>query len=124
MATLHNSPSVGGAVNASSSAGQPVLEEGLLILKWGGVLTHAGRQQAEDLGKIYRMVMYPRCGLVCGVGWGGGGVTFVIRHKRTSGRGRGRAVGWEPARRQVRGRGRTLGPTQTARNAGAEGCGV
>jgi inositol hexakisphosphate/diphosphoinositol-pentakisphosphate kinase len=42
--------------------GSVVLEEALLILKWGGVLTHAGRQQAEDLGKIYRMVMYPRCG--------------------------------------------------------------
>lgn len=45
-----------------SQAQAPVLEEALLILKWGGVLTHAGRQQAEDLGKIYRMVMYPRCG--------------------------------------------------------------
>ncbi|KXZ56516.1 hypothetical protein GPECTOR_1g463 [Gonium pectorale] len=43
-------------------SGTPVLEEGLLILKWGGVLTHAGRQQAEDLGKIYRMVMYPSGG--------------------------------------------------------------
>ncbi|KAG1662671.1 hypothetical protein FOA52_014597 [Chlamydomonas sp. UWO 241] len=40
----------------------PVLEEALLILKWGGVLTHAGRQQAEDLGKVFRMVMYPRYG--------------------------------------------------------------
>ena len=37
----------------------------MLILKWGGVLTHAGRQQAEDLGRMFRMVMYPR--------WGGGG---------------------------------------------------
>mmetsp|Transcript_25598 Transcript_25598/g.75672 ORF Transcript_25598/g.75672 Transcript_25598/m.75672 type:complete len:1449 (-) Transcript_25598:644-4990(-) len=40
----------------------PVLEEALLILKWGGVLTHAGRQQAEDLGRVFRMVMYPRYG--------------------------------------------------------------
>ena len=32
----------------------------MLILKWGGVLTHAGRQQAEDLGRMFRMVMYPR----------------------------------------------------------------
>ncbi|KAG2442512.1 hypothetical protein HXX76_002598 [Chlamydomonas incerta] len=63
MATLHNSPSVGGAISTTGGgAGQPVLEEGLLILKWGGVLTHAGRQQAEDLGKIYRMVMYPSGG--------------------------------------------------------------
>jgi inositol-hexakisphosphate/diphosphoinositol-pentakisphosphate 1-kinase len=30
-----------------------------LIVKWGGVLTHLGREQAEELGKIYRMVMYP-----------------------------------------------------------------
>jgi hypothetical protein len=38
---------------------QPVLEEALLILKWGGVLTHAGRKQAEDLGRVFRLVMYP-----------------------------------------------------------------
>ena len=36
------------------------VEELLLIVKWGGVLTHLGRRQAEDLGYIYRMVMYPR----------------------------------------------------------------
>jgi hypothetical protein len=41
--------------------GQPVLQEVLLILKYGGVLTHAGRAQAEELGKVYRLVMYPRC---------------------------------------------------------------
>ncbi len=41
-----------GSVTATAP-GQPqlVLEEALLILKWGGVLTHAGRQQAEDLGR-------------------------------------------------------------------------
>jgi len=38
------------------------LEEVLLVCKWGGVLTHAGRQQAEDLGKVFRLVMYPRYG--------------------------------------------------------------
>ncbi|GFR40431.1 hypothetical protein Agub_g1005 [Astrephomene gubernaculifera] len=59
VATLHNSPSAGANVSAG---GTPVLEEALLILKWGGVLTHAGRQQAEDLGKVYRMVMYPSGG--------------------------------------------------------------
>jgi hypothetical protein len=37
-----------------------VVKELLLILKWGGVLTHAGRKQAEDLGKSFRMLMYPR----------------------------------------------------------------
>lgn len=39
-----------------------VLVEALLILKWGGVLTHAGRQQSEDLGRLYRMIMYPSGG--------------------------------------------------------------
>lgn len=37
-----------------------VVTELLLILKYGGVLTHAGRAQAEELGKMFRMVMYPR----------------------------------------------------------------
>uniref|UniRef100_A0A383W065 Inositol hexakisphosphate and diphosphoinositol-pentakisphosphate kinase n=1 Tax=Tetradesmus obliquus TaxID=3088 RepID=A0A383W065_TETOB len=41
---------------------EPVVSELLLILKYGGVLTHAGRSQAEDLGKMFRMVMYPRYG--------------------------------------------------------------
>ncbi len=42
------------------AGGDGVLEEALLIVKWGGVLTHAGRQQAEELGRVFRMVMYPR----------------------------------------------------------------
>ncbi|MEW5317234.1 MAG: hypothetical protein WDW38_008551 [Sanguina aurantia] len=37
-------------------------------LKWGGVLTHAGRQQSEDLGRVFRVVMYP------GYGAAGGGL--------------------------------------------------
>jgi hypothetical protein len=28
----------------------PLLESALLVVKWGGVLTHAGRHQAENLG--------------------------------------------------------------------------
>ncbi|KAG2489657.1 hypothetical protein HYH03_011935 [Edaphochlamys debaryana] len=66
--SLQGLGSAGGAAGgAGGSEGRPphqppVLEEALLILKWGGVLTHAGRQQAEDLGKIYRMVMYPSGG--------------------------------------------------------------
>jgi len=36
--------------------------EALLILKHGGVLTHAGREQAEQLGLNYRMIMYPNQG--------------------------------------------------------------
>ena len=35
------------------------VEEGLLILKWGGELTHAGIQQAETLGKTFRVSIYP-----------------------------------------------------------------
>ena len=36
--------------------------EALLILKHGGVLTHAGRQQAEALGSLFRNIMYPNQG--------------------------------------------------------------
>jgi hypothetical protein len=50
----------GGVNAAGGSQLVPVLEEVLMVVKWGGVLTHAGRQQAEDLGKIFRMTMYPR----------------------------------------------------------------
>ncbi|KAH0890790.1 hypothetical protein HID58_053219 [Brassica napus] len=33
--------------------------EALMILKYGGVLTHAGRKQAEELGRFFRYNMYP-----------------------------------------------------------------
>jgi hypothetical protein len=39
--------------------------EALLILKYGGVLTHAGRQQAESLGKDFRNNMYPGMVVSC-----------------------------------------------------------
>ena len=39
----------------------PVVEA-LLILKHGGVLPHAGRQQAEALGSLFRNLMYPQSG--------------------------------------------------------------
>ena len=45
-----------------SSVASNDVEEVEMILKWGGVLTHAGRQQAEDLGRVFRKVMYPRYG--------------------------------------------------------------
>ena len=49
-----------------SNEDDPSLEkyctEALLILKHGGVLTHAGRQQAEALGSLFRNVMYPQNG--------------------------------------------------------------
>ena len=35
------------------------VEELQLIVKWGGVLTHLGREQAESLGFLYRQIMYP-----------------------------------------------------------------
>jgi hypothetical protein len=31
----------------------------LIILKWGGVLTHSGARQAEELGRVFRSTMYP-----------------------------------------------------------------
>ncbi|XP_024390949.1 inositol hexakisphosphate and diphosphoinositol-pentakisphosphate kinase VIP1 isoform X2 [Physcomitrium patens] len=33
--------------------------EALMVLKYGGVLTHAGRKQAEELGRSFRNGMYP-----------------------------------------------------------------
>nr|VDD21586.1 unnamed protein product [Brassica oleracea] len=30
-----------------------------MILKYGGVLTHAGRKHAEELGRFFRYNMYP-----------------------------------------------------------------
>lgn len=39
--------------SGSKSEGPQVLTEALLILKYGGVLTHAGRAQAEELGKVW-----------------------------------------------------------------------
>ncbi|WZZ42573.1 hypothetical protein YC2023_038832 [Brassica napus] len=33
--------------------------EALMILKYGGVLTHAGRKQSEELGRFFRYNMYP-----------------------------------------------------------------
>lgn len=45
-------PSVtaGGTEGGTGGTSGPSLEEALLVVKWGGVLTHAGRKQAEDLG--------------------------------------------------------------------------
>ncbi|XP_012568107.1 inositol hexakisphosphate and diphosphoinositol-pentakisphosphate kinase VIP2-like isoform X1 [Cicer arietinum] len=33
--------------------------EALMVLKYGGVLTHAGRKQAEELGRYFRNKIYP-----------------------------------------------------------------
>ncbi len=43
----------------SGASGEFVVEQALLILKWGGELTHAGIQQAENLGKTFRASIYP-----------------------------------------------------------------
>jgi hypothetical protein len=53
------------AAAAAAADGKPQVTELLLILKYGGVLTHSGRAQAEELGKTFRMVMYPRCCSSC-----------------------------------------------------------
>jgi len=52
-----------GALSPSPSQnGKPRCTEALLILKHGGVLTHAGREQAESLGMLFREIMYPNQG--------------------------------------------------------------
>ena len=39
--------------------GEVEVVEALLVLKWGGELTQAGRDQAEQLGRRFRLKMYP-----------------------------------------------------------------
>ena len=36
-----------------------VVTEAQLVMKWGGVLTHRGREQAEVFGRRFRQTMYP-----------------------------------------------------------------
>ncbi|KAJ6421726.1 hypothetical protein OIU84_029001 [Salix udensis] len=43
--------------NGEGEEERPV--EALMILKYGGVLTHAGRKQAEELGRYFRNNIYP-----------------------------------------------------------------
>ncbi|KAF3444746.1 hypothetical protein FNV43_RR14439 [Rhamnella rubrinervis] len=43
--------------NSEGEEERPV--EALMVLKYGGVLTHAGRKQAEELGRYFRNNMYP-----------------------------------------------------------------
>ncbi|CAA0820228.1 Phosphoglycerate mutase-like family protein [Striga hermonthica] len=43
--------------NGEGEEEKPV--EALMVLKYGGVLTHAGRKQAEELGRYFRNNMYP-----------------------------------------------------------------
>ncbi|GAB2268686.1 Inositol hexakisphosphate and diphosphoinositol-pentakisphosphate kinase vip2 [Dionaea muscipula] len=43
--------------NGESEEERPI--EALMVLKYGGVLTHAGRKQAEELGRYFRNNMYP-----------------------------------------------------------------
>lgn len=58
--SARTSSTSGGAPSGAAEGAKPQVTELLLILKYGGVLTHAGRAQAEELGKTFRMVMYPR----------------------------------------------------------------
>ncbi|GIL60528.1 hypothetical protein Vafri_15076, partial [Volvox africanus] len=53
-------PSTYGSGTTPHTTGRP--GSLLLIVKWGGVLTHAGRAQAETLGVRFRTGMYPRAG--------------------------------------------------------------
>ncbi|CAK9162862.1 unnamed protein product [Ilex paraguariensis] len=46
-----------GKSNGEGEEERPV--EALMVLKYGGVLTHAGRKQAEELGRYFRNNMYP-----------------------------------------------------------------
>ncbi|XP_028780469.1 inositol hexakisphosphate and diphosphoinositol-pentakisphosphate kinase VIP1 isoform X2 [Neltuma alba] len=49
-------------VKVAKSSGEGEEErpvEALMVLKYGGVLTHAGRKQAEELGRFFRNNMYP-----------------------------------------------------------------
>uniref|UniRef100_A0A453H2L1 Inositol hexakisphosphate and diphosphoinositol-pentakisphosphate kinase n=1 Tax=Aegilops tauschii subsp. strangulata TaxID=200361 RepID=A0A453H2L1_AEGTS len=43
--------------NGDGEEDRPI--EALMILKYGGVLTHAGRKQAEELGRFFRNNIYP-----------------------------------------------------------------
>ncbi|KAH1156154.1 hypothetical protein GYH30_051099 [Glycine max] len=43
--------------NGEGEEERPV--QALMVLKYGGVLTHAGRKQAEELGRYFRNNMYP-----------------------------------------------------------------
>ncbi|VFQ96907.1 unnamed protein product [Cuscuta campestris] len=46
-----------GKPNGEGEEERPV--EALMVLKYGGVLTHAGRKQAEELGRYFRNNVYP-----------------------------------------------------------------
>ncbi|GAB2222165.1 hypothetical protein Drorol1_Dr00013368 [Drosera rotundifolia] len=46
-------------VPKSNGEGEERPVEALMVLKYGGVLTHAGRKQAEELGRYFRNNMYP-----------------------------------------------------------------
>ncbi|XP_019161727.1 PREDICTED: inositol hexakisphosphate and diphosphoinositol-pentakisphosphate kinase 2-like isoform X2 [Ipomoea nil] len=47
--------------NSEGEEEKPI--EALMILKYGGVLTHAGRKQAEELGRYFRNYVYPGEGM-------------------------------------------------------------
>lgn len=47
-------------VNTETNEVKEKVTKGLFILKWGGELTHAGIEQAEELGAIFRNQVYPK----------------------------------------------------------------
>jgi inositol hexakisphosphate/diphosphoinositol-pentakisphosphate kinase len=50
------------ALTEAGDGEAPQVSEALLIIKHGGILTHTGRAQSEELGKVFRAVMYPNLG--------------------------------------------------------------
>jgi len=58
----------GGDSESAPQGDLVVVTEALLVVKWGGSLTHAGRVQAEMLGRYYRFHMYPAAGSKDGEG--------------------------------------------------------
>jgi hypothetical protein len=52
-------PSTAAGAALGSTTTMTLVSECLLILKWGGVLTHSGKRQAELLGQRFRSIMYP-----------------------------------------------------------------
>uniref|UniRef100_M8CQZ9 Inositol hexakisphosphate and diphosphoinositol-pentakisphosphate kinase n=1 Tax=Aegilops tauschii TaxID=37682 RepID=M8CQZ9_AEGTA len=54
--------------NGDGEEDRPI--EALMILKYGGVLTHAGRKQAEELGRFFRNNIYPAWNPESGEGTG------------------------------------------------------
>jgi hypothetical protein len=47
-------------VNSDVLPNQYIVTKAVLILKWGGELTHKGESDAVELGKSFRLTKYPQ----------------------------------------------------------------